>query len=365
MEGSRGSFTVKLDRPVTEDTLVTVRVDEKTAQRSNNAKDDKQVYFSPTGFLANMSTAEREVNIRKTATAYAGVMSEDDPVKSVYQDIGNGGKIEYAQANELNRDFSVSTNGQVQTSNTFQVLVKAGKTESEAFDIDAWRETLSWHQGAANTPTRYEGNEQFCLVVDQVGGQKPSTTGTKPKEVTILDKGQQFGSPVALDLNQDGKIGTTGESTAKDRTAGLLSNASVQFDLDADGASETIEWMNGDGDGLLVDTSQINGRFINGNALFGDMGGRYSNGYEKMAVNDVNSDGKLSGSELDKLGIWIDDGDALLEDGELRSLGEFGITELSTQKHDVWNNWGETLMRSNAMANGQAMMTEDVWFAKK
>lgn len=176
---------------------------------------------------------------------------------------------------------------------------------------------------------------------------------------------QNVNSPVALDLNRDGRIGTTGESTAKDRVSGTTIGSTVQFDIDADGQLDEIEWMNGDGDGLLVDTSQINGSFLNGNALFGDLGGQFNNGYEKMAGHDANNDGKLAGAELNDLGVWVDDGDAILEDGELRSLDEFGITELSTQKQDVQNDRGETLMQSSAVANGQFMLTEDVWFAKK
>ena len=173
-------------------------------------------------------------------------------------------------------------------------------------------------------------------------------------------------SPVALDLNGDGKIGTTGASTAKHRVIDEPLGHTVQFDIDADGTLDTIEWMNGDGDGLLVDTSKINGNFIDGNALFGDQGGKFDNGYEKMALEDDNKDGKLSGAELDNLAVWVDDGDAILEEGELRKLGEFGITELSTQKNDVLNQRGETLMQSTATTDkGDSILTEDVWFAQK
>lgn len=124
--------------------------------------------------------------------------------------------------------------------------------------------------------------------------------------------------------------------------------------------------MSGDGDGLLVDTSKIGADgSIDGNALFGDQGGQFANGYDKMAQHDANSDGKLAGAELDNMAIWIDDGDAILEDGELQSLQEHGISELSTQKQDVQNNRGESLMRSDATTeNGNKVMTEDVWFGK-
>lgn len=170
-------------------------------------------------------------------------------------------------------------------------------------------------------------------------------------------------SPVALDLNNDGKIGTTGETTAKDRLADTQLGKTVQFDIDGNGSKDTIEWMNGDGDGLLVDTREIGANNeIDGNALFGDQGGKFNNGYDKMALLDSNNDNQLSGSELDHLSVWVDDGDAKLEDGELRSLESLGIHSLGTNLQNTQNARGETLMQSNA--NGGAILTEDVWFGK-
>ena len=173
------------------------------------------------------------------------------------------------------------------------------------------------------------------------------------------------GSPVALDLNNDGKISTTGATTAKQRNSDTKLGSTVKFDLDGDGVKEKIEWLSGKGDGLLVDTRKINGSAINGEALFGDQGGKFANGYEKMALLDSNNDGYLKGDELAHLSVWVDDGDARLEAGELHSLANYGITELSTQQQAVKNSRGETLMRSSGLMNGSALMTEDVWFGLK
>ena len=173
-------------------------------------------------------------------------------------------------------------------------------------------------------------------------------------------------SPIAIDLNGDGKISTTGSSTAQNRTSNDVGKT-VNFDIDGNGSQDNIEWMKGDGDGLLVDTSKIGANnAIDGNALFGDMGGQFANGYDKLAQHDANSDGKLTGNELKGFAVWVDNGDAKLQNGELRSLSDLGITEVSTKKQDVQNSQGETLMRSNAATtNGGSFMTEDVWFAKK
>ncbi|MCK5727112.1 MAG: hypothetical protein KAH22_09845 [Thiotrichaceae bacterium] len=172
------------------------------------------------------------------------------------------------------------------------------------------------------------------------------------------------GSPIALDLNNDGKIGTTGDSTAQERAAGSKLGSTVKFDLNADGKQESTEWLAGDGDGLLVDTTKIGANnAINGQALFGDMGGQFNNGYDKLALHDTNNDSKISGSELDNLKVWVDDGDAKLEAGELHSLSEYGINQLSTQAQNVLNGKGEALIQSTATTNdGQSVLTEDVWF---
>lgn len=57
-------------------------------------------------------------------------------------------------------------------------------------------------------------------------------------------------------------------------------------------------------------------------------------------------------------------GNAKVDEGELVSAQEAGVTRISTQRNDVQNDRAEFLMRSNADVNGRQMM-EDVWFGKK
>jgi hypothetical protein len=184
-------------------------------------------------------------------------------------------------------------------------------------------------------------------------------------------KGASTASPVMLDLNGDGKLGTTGVSTAKERVDGEVGKT-VSFDIDGDGAKDQVEWMDGKGDGMLVDdrdggataAAAGNGE-IDGTRLFGDQGGKFDNGYTKMAQHDVNQDGKLTGAELEGLKTWVDDGDAKVEAGELKTLAEQGITELSTGMKLEQNARGEDLMRSTFVQNGETKVTEDVWFAQR
>ncbi|MNK32082.1 hypothetical protein D3C87_505340 [compost metagenome] len=185
------------------------------------------------------------------------------------------------------------------------------------------------------------------------------------------EQGRSAVSPIMLDLNGDGKLGTTGVSTAKERIDDQVGRT-VSFDIDGDGIKDEIEWMSGDGDGMLVDDrdggatgAMLTDGEIDGKRLFGDQGGKYANGYEKLKALDKDGDGKISGAELDGLKVWIDDGDAKLEKGELKTLRELGITEISVVMKLEANARGEDLMRSSFVQNGQSKVTEDVWFASK
>jgi hypothetical protein len=185
------------------------------------------------------------------------------------------------------------------------------------------------------------------------------------------EQGRSAVSPIMLDLTGDGKLGTTGVSTAKERIDDQVGRT-VSFDIDGDGLKDEIEWMLGDGDGMLVDDrdggatgAMLTDGEIDGKRLFGDQGGKYANGYEKLKALDKDGDGKLTGEELDGLKVWIDDGDAKLEGGELKTLRELGITEISVVMKLEANARGEDLMRSSFVRNGETHVTEDVWFASK
>jgi len=170
-------------------------------------------------------------------------------------------------------------------------------------------------------------------------------------------------SPVALDLDGSWKIETTGASTAKHRISSSIGKT-VAFDINGDGVKEKIEWMSGQ-DGLLVDDRDGQAaKSMNGNRLFGDANGQFASGYDKLALLDADVDGALTGSELAGLKVWQDNGDARVQADELESLADLGITHLSTQRQDVLNAAGETLMQSVAKQHGHSILTEDVWFGQ-
>lgn len=75
----------------------------------------------------------------------------------------------------------------------------------------------------------------------------------------------------------------------------------------------------------------------------------------------------VSGSELQGIEIWVDDGDAKVQEGELFTLEEMGIVELSVKLNDsAQGSDGRNLFQSTATrADGSTLLTEDVWFASQ
>ncbi len=179
------------------------------------------------------------------------------------------------------------------------------------------------------------------------------------RKITII-------TPVALDLNGDGHIGVTGATSSYQKDAGAALGHTVSFDIDADGKKDTIEWFNGSGDGILIDNRDgLAASHMDGSRLFGGQDG-YGNGYYKMAALDANQDGKLSGAELKGIELWVDNGDAVVQAGEIQTLAQHGIDAVSTQLNLTYDAQGKLHIESTAArTDGSTLMSEDVFFAQE
>jgi hypothetical protein len=116
-----------------------------------------------------------------------------------------------------------------------------------------------------------------------------------------------------------------------DAGAKLEGNVAM-FRLDpsrADG--QQVQWFGSSSSPLLVWDPEHKGTIVDGSQLFGTstFGKKWKHGYEPLATLDRNGDMKLSGDELDALGVWLDkEQDAVSQPGEVVRLSELGIEEI-------------------------------------
>ncbi len=145
---------------------------------------------------------------------------------------------------------------------------------------------------------------------------------TYNKWVEIAGDVAKIVDPMFLDLNGDGKMGTTS-----------LENG-INFDHAKDGFKELSAWVDKE-DGILVIDKNENGIIDDGGEIFGDNyiksnGNKAANGFEALTDLDSNKDGIINSSdkEFDKIKV-------LKGDGTLVSLTELGIVSISLNKTTV------------------------------
>ena len=233
--------------------------------------------------------------------------------------------------------------------------------------------------GGARADYEVMDNGDGSVTVTDLRGLSPDGTDTlrdvenlQFADGTLTTAATAVASPIAFDLDGSGAIEVTGETTARDKSGVDTLGRTVEFDIDADGRLDTIEWLAGTGDALLVDdrdgmaTTDMDGARLFGDTGFESGGGAYDHGYEKLAALDADGSGAIEGAELEGLKLWTDDGDARVGDGELVDLGEHGIDRIDlTLREDAADEAGRDLFRSTARrTDGTTVMTEDVWFAR-
>jgi hypothetical protein len=138
-------------------------------------------------------------------------------------------------------------------------------------------------------------------------------------------------TPIILDMDGNGKLeASNGEWLPHEK---FHKERMVSFDINGDGFDEITEWA-GPNDGILL---VYDGGEVSGKNLFGNEGGKYRNGYEKLSLLDANEDKKISGEELKTLSVWQDkNSDGKVDNGEITAVTDLDITEISVaHKHCV------------------------------
>lgn len=172
---------------------------------------------------------------------------------------------------------------------------------------------------------------------------------------------QQTISPLILDLDGDGI------------EISPLSGA-ITFDHNADGIRTGTAWAGAD-DGLLAFDRNGNGLIDSGRELFGNNtvlanGQRAADGYAALRDLDQNTSGAIDVADavFSQLRVWRDlDQDGTTDAGELQSLQDAGITQISLSK----TAYSQTLPdgtrldgKGSFVLNGTAQMYTDAWLAE-
>lgn len=155
-------------------------------------------------------------------------------------------------------------------------------------------------------------------------------TTTQYNQVAVWSvTGVQTITPLLLDLDGDGAIDASNGQWKPHKT--LDRERLAFFDFHGDKFPVLMEWP-GPNDGILCEPNADGS--IDGTNLFGTSTG-FANGYEALRVKDADGDGKISGDELVGLAVWTDhNSDARPQNGEVQSLSEHNITELSVRHKD-------------------------------
>ena len=113
----------------------------------------------------------------------------------------------------------------------------------------------------------------------------------------------------------------------------LAPETKVKFDLDGSGYRRSWSWISPKA-GWLVHDPNSSGKITSGLQMFGSVTFWmfWDNGYQALSALDDNHDGRLTKSELRGLAIWQDlNSNGISEVGEVKTLAEHGIVELSCQ----------------------------------
>ncbi|WP_171496075.1 calcium-binding protein [Acinetobacter oleivorans] len=177
----------------------------------------------------------------------------------------------------------------------------------------------------------------------------------------LYEQAEHVTSPLILDLNKDGVVGTRALSE------------NIYFDHDGSGFKEKTGWVSSQ-DGLLVLDKNNNADIEIGNELFGNQtslnnGQLAKNGFEALADYDLNNDGVIDAEDeiYQQLQVWQDfNQNAHVDQGELNALQTIGIQQIDlvyTSAKEVDVNGNHHKQQGQFIwADGTAGKIDDVWF---
>lgn len=335
-EGNTGSYQIKLDGIVTQDTYVTINIDNGTAKQADGYHVETVKSLS-NSYTHNLSLGEKgQLYTANTYDRYYAARYWN----GTHWFSGDLNKLTVG-AHNLTDDFEVAG----AQGDKLVVKVAAGSDTSESFDISALKEIQLGKMFSKQMST--EGTESFSLNIEKIGDLD---VFTGQKQIYIKDNYANY-SPISFDLNGDG-------------VQTISIDQGVKFDMLNTGAAVNTGWLSGD-DGFLAIDNNGDGLISSRAELFGGLVG---DGFAKLASFDSNGDGLVNESDdlFSDLRLWQDSNEnGVTDSGELVSLTTAGITDLVTAYADVFstdaagNVHGE---HSAAKRNGSTIDMVDVYF---
>ncbi|MGB0835893.1 MAG: Ig-like domain-containing protein [Psychrobium sp.] len=261
--------------------------------------------------------------------------------------LANDSDADYDDLAVVKIDGKDVSNGQ-----TVQVT-QSGKIIGSARIVDG---AIEFTPGAAIQALDEGEKQSFSFSYTASDGKEESSS-----TVSFVAEGTDPAkTPIVLDLDGDG-IET------------LSIEEGIKFDLDADSDLDSVGWVGKD-DGLLVRDVNQDGVINDASELFGNAvtledGNKAQDGYQALSELDSNNDGVINSDDkaFEELQVWQDaNSDGVTDEGELQSLTDLGIAELSldTRKVEIENNGNTVGIESTyTTEDGQTGEAADVWFA--
>lgn len=161
----------------------------------------------------------------------------------------------------------------------------------------------------------YSLGTEFCT------GGTISCSANSSRTYRVAEIFRRHETPLILDLNGDDYKFTSLED-------------GVNFDIDGDGYIQKVAWTDVQtefDDAFLILDKNKNGQVDNGKELFGDQNGAQT-GFDELRKYDDNGDSVINKKDKTyfELQLWCDmNKNAIVDEGELKTLEEAGVTELS------------------------------------
>ncbi|MCE9635034.1 MAG: hypothetical protein K8T90_04945 [Planctomycetes bacterium] len=173
------------------------------------------------------------------------------------------------------------------------------------------------------TISREAGNAILRLLDDKDDSKAAAKERADIEEhLKTLDKREMAITPVIFPITHPAPLADL-----------LPAGRTTRFDVAGDGIDRTWPWPSADA-GFLVWAPDLTKPITSGRQLFGARTWWifWRDGYEPLSMLDDDADGRLSGAELDGIGVWRDlDGNGTSDAGEVVSAAAHGIAWIAVR----------------------------------